>query len=115
MSVLERVREFGTLLAIGTGRGQVALMVVLEALWLGVLGGLAGDAVALLLVVAINAAGIEMPPPPGAAAGIPLQLAVRPSDFAGVVGLMVVVLAVAAVVPALRTVRLRIADALGHV
>jgi len=38
MSVMERVREFGTLLAIGTGRGQVALMVVLEALWLGVVG-----------------------------------------------------------------------------
>jgi len=44
MSVMERVREFGTLLAIGTGRGQVALMVVLEALWLGVVGALVGDA-----------------------------------------------------------------------
>ena len=115
MSVMERVREFGTLLAIGTGRGQVALMVVLEALWLGVVGALAGDAVAAVLVAAINAAGIEMPPPPGAAAGFPLQLAVRPGDFVAAVGLMVVVLAVASVLPALRTVRLRIVDALGHV
>jgi ABC-type lipoprotein release transport system permease subunit len=32
-----------------------------------------------------------------------------------VVGLMVLVLAVAAVFPAVRTVRLRIVDALGHV
>jgi putative ABC transport system permease protein len=115
MSVMERVREFGTLLAIGTGRGQVALMVVLEALWLGVVGAVAGDAVAAGLVVAINAAGIDMPPPPGAAAGFPLQLAVHPTDFVAVVGLMVVVLAVAAVFPAMRTIRLRIVDALGHV
>jgi putative ABC transport system permease protein len=115
MSVMERVREFGTLLAIGTGRGQVALMVVLEALWLGVAGALAGNAAAAALVAAINAADIEMPPPPGAAAGFPLRLLVRPSDFAGAVALMVVVLAVAAVVPAVRTVRLRIVEALGHV
>jgi putative ABC transport system permease protein len=115
MSVLERVREFGTLLAIGTSRGQVAAMVVLEALWLGVMGALVGDGVAALLVTAINAAGIEMPPPPGAAAGFPLQLAVHPLDFVAVVGLMVVVLAVAAIFPAVKTVRLRIVDALGHV
>lgn len=115
MSVMERVREFGTLLAIGTARGQVALMVVLEALWLGVAGALAGDAVAAVLVAVINAVGIEMPPPPGAAAGFPLQLAVRPGDFVAAVGLMVLVLAVASVLPALRTFRLRIVDALGHV
>jgi putative ABC transport system permease protein len=115
MSVMERVREFGTLLAIGTARGQVALMVVLEALWLGVFGALAGDVLAAVLVLAINAAGFEMPPPPGAAAGFPLQLAVHPGDFVAVIGLMVVVLAVAAVFPAVRTVRLRIVDALGHV
>jgi putative ABC transport system permease protein len=115
MSVMERVREFGTLMAIGTGRGQVALMVVLEALWLGVTGALVGDALAAAAVVAINSAGIEMPPPPGAAAGFPLQLAVRPGDFVAVVVLMMLVLAVAAVFPALRTVRLRIVDALGHV
>jgi putative ABC transport system permease protein len=115
MSVLERVREFGTLLAIGTARGQVALMVVLEALWLGVVGALAGDGLAAVLVMAVNAAGIELHPPPGAAAGFPLQLAVRPGDFVAVVALMVLVLAVAAIFPALRTVRLRIVDALGHV
>lgn len=115
MSVMERVREFGTLLAIGTGRGQVASMVVLEALWLGVAGALLGDVLAAALVAAINAAGIEMPPPPGAAAGFPLQLVVRPGDFVAVVGLMVLVLTVAAIFPAMRTVRLRIVDALGHV
>src|SRR5262245_30477034 len=48
MSVMERVREFGTLRAIGTGRGQVALMVLLEALWLGLVGALVGDAAAAL-------------------------------------------------------------------
>src|SRR4029077_11265290 len=42
MSVLERTRELGTLRAIGTGRGQVAIIVLCEALWLALLGGVAG-------------------------------------------------------------------------
>jgi putative ABC transport system permease protein len=115
MSVLERVREFGTLRAIGTGRGQIALMVVLEALWLAVGGALAGNVAAAGLVAAINRAGIDMPPPPGAADGFPLQLAVRPGDYAAVVGVMIVVLSLASIYPAVRTVRLRIVEALGHV
>jgi putative ABC transport system permease protein len=115
MSVMERVREFGTLLAIGTSRTQVAAIVVLEALWLGFLGALAGDLLAWALVLAINAADIRMPPPPGAVAGIELRLVPHAWDFAAVVGLMLVVLAVAAAFPVVRSVRLRIVDALGHV
>src|SRR6185503_9512595 len=34
MAVLERTRELGTLRAIGTGRAQVAVIVLCEALWL---------------------------------------------------------------------------------
>ena len=43
MAVLERTRELGTLRAIGTGRAQVAVIVVAEALWLALLGGLIGS------------------------------------------------------------------------
>ncbi len=115
MSILERVREIGTLLAIGTSRAQVATIVILEALWLGLLGALAGDVVSWVLIHAINAAKIEMPPPPGAVSGIGLELAVVPEAFVGVVGLMLVVLALAAIVPTVKAVRLKIVDALGHV
>jgi len=115
MSVMERIREIGTLLALGTSRGQVAAIVLLEALWLGLLGGIAGDILGLAAIAAINAANIKMPPPPGAVSGIDLKLAIVPEAIAGVIVLMLVIMALAAVFPTLRAVRLRIVDALGHV
>jgi putative ABC transport system permease protein len=115
MSVMERVREMGTLLAIGSSRAQVAAIVLLEALWLGLLGAVAGDLLGIILVAAINALGIQMPPPPGATGGIELRLATAPGDFAATVGLMLVILGIAAAVPVGISVRLRIADALRHV
>ena len=115
MSVMERVREIGTLLAIGTSRAQVAAIILLEALWLGVLGALVGDLLGIALVVGINALGIQMPPPPGATGGIELRLATQPGDFAAGVALMLAILGIAAAVPMSISVRLRIADALRHV
>lgn len=115
MSILERVREIGTLLAIGTSRAQVATMIVAEALWIGLIGALAGDVAAFLLIRGLNAAKIQMPPPPGAVSGITLELLVVPEAFAGAVALMLVVLAVASIAPTAKALRLRIVEALGSV
>ena len=115
MSIMERVREIGTLLAIGTSRAQVAAIVLFEALWLGLLGALAGDLLGIALIAGINGIGIQMPPPPGATGGIDLRLATAPGDFAVTVLLMLAILGVAAAVPVAISVRLRIADALRHV
>jgi putative ABC transport system permease protein len=115
MSVLERVREFGTLLAIGTSRAQLAGLLVLEAVWMALFGGIAGGALGGILVGIINAIEIEMPPPPAAVDPIKLALAVVPSDFALAMAFMVVVLTVSAIPPILRIFRLQIVDALGHV
>jgi putative ABC transport system permease protein len=63
MSVFERVREIGTLLAVGVKRLQVLQLFVLEAAMLGVLGGLAGAALGQTALGLISAIGIplEMP------------------------------------------------------
>ena len=115
MSVMERVREIGTLLAIGTSRAQVAAIVMLEALWLGLLGSVGGDLLGIALAAGINTLGIQMPPPPGATGSIELHLAMAPGDFVATVVLMLVILGIAAAVPVGISVRLRIADALRHV
>ena len=115
MSVMERVREIGTLLALGTSRRQVGLLILMEAQWLGLIGALLGGLVGLAISRAIDAAGVEMPPPPGAVDPIPLHLALTPGDLGSTVILMILVLSVAAVVPLARALRLRIVDALGHV
>lgn len=115
MAVLERVREFGTLLAIGTSRAKLATLLLLEALWLGLLGGLLGSVLGLGLVVLVNGLEIKMPPPPAAVDPMTLALSVVPSDFLWAVAFMVAIVVLAAVPPTLRILRLRIVDALGHV
>jgi putative ABC transport system permease protein len=114
MAVMERVREFGTLRALGTSNGQVAGLVALEALWLGLIGGLIGDLLGAGLILALNGLDISMPPPPGAVDPIGLQVLFVPEAFLGTILLMLVVLTLAAVGPMLRVSRLRIVEALMH-
>ncbi len=115
MAVTERTRELGALLAIGTSARQVVVMIVLEAAWLGLAGGLLGSGLGQLASVALQTLAIELPPPPGAAE--PVALGVEPSflDPLGITAAMILFLVVASVVPAIRITRLRIAEARVHV
>lgn len=115
MSVLERVREFGTLLAIGTTRAQLAGLLVWEVMWLGLLGTTAGGILGFGLAAIINASKIKMPPPPAAVDPIDLALSVAPSDLVWAFTFMLLILLLAAVPPILRLFRLKIVEALGHV
>lgn len=115
MTVMERVREIGALRAIGTSGGQIVRMIVYEAAWLGLLGGAAGCVLGSGAVAIIHALRIELPPPPGAVDPMALRLQILPWDFAWVTAAMALVLSAAAVVPAARALRLRIAEALAHV
>lgn len=115
MTVMERVREIGTLRAIGTAPGQIAAMVLWEALWLGVIGALVGDALGAAAIAGINGLHLKMPPPPGAIDPIDLQLAFVPEAFGAIVAVMAVVLLIAALAPVARATRISVVEALRHV
>ena len=115
MAVFERVREIGTLMALGTRRRQVLGIFVLEGMVIGVLGGGLGLALSWGLIELINGAGITMPPPPSFSRGIPLLVKLVPELFAAVFALVVGLQTLSAVLPALRGARMTIVDALGHV
>jgi putative ABC transport system permease protein len=115
MTVMERVREIGTLRALGTGRLRIMGMFIAEGLALGVVGGALGLTLAAVLATALSNAGIMMPPPPTFTTGFPLQIDVVGSLYWTVLVVMVATVGVAAVWPAARAARLRITDALGHV
>ena len=114
MTVMERVREIGTLMAVGTTRLRILLMFIVEGLTLGTVGGLLGVGAGYLLAIGLNRARIQMPPPPTFTSGFPLQIAVVPALSAAVMAMMILTLGIAAVLPAARAARLRITDALGH-
>jgi hypothetical protein len=112
MTIVERTREIGTLMAMGTTRLMVLEMFVVEGLALGVVGGAAGVAVGWTLAAVLTRAHIAMPPPPTFTTGFPLVIDVVPVLGAAVFALMVVTLLVASILPAARAARLRITEAL---
>jgi ABC-type antimicrobial peptide transport system permease subunit len=61
MSVLERTREFGVMLAIGTNRFTVMSMIILETSALGLLSCLGGFILSIPLIYWFTNVGITMP------------------------------------------------------
>ena len=115
MSVFERTREIGTLLAIGMERRQVRNLFLAEGLLMGLGGSIAGAVGSLLIRAAINAGRITLPPPPGATNGGVLHVELIPVAFLVGFVLMTVTLLAASWWPARRAARLDPVEALTHV
>ena len=113
MSVLERVREIGTMLAVGTRRGQVVSLFLLEGAVLGLVGGLLGALVGWAVTVWLGHRGIVLPAP-GASADSIIRPSVSFLYLVRSVGLATVGAALAALWPAYRAARLRPVEALAH-
>ena len=60
MSVMERVREFGVLMAIGMKRKKVFSMIILETIMLSFIGGIIGIILASITVAYFGYAGINL-------------------------------------------------------
>ena len=60
MSVYERIREFGVLMAVGMGSRALFTMVVAEAFILGFLGTLCGLAASLAVMLPLSSSGLDL-------------------------------------------------------
>ncbi len=60
MSMLERIREFGVMMALGCGKARLAGIVVTESLLLGIIGIVIGTSIGLLLVACFHHIGIDL-------------------------------------------------------
>ncbi len=60
MSVMERVREFGVLMAVGMKRSRVFIMIILETISLSFLGGIIGISMGLILIEYFKHVGINL-------------------------------------------------------
>lgn len=115
MAMMERTREIGTMLAMGTPRLWVIALLMLEATLLGAMGAIAGVVTGNLLGVILNVSGLHLPPPPGFTSAIAFKVLHVPSLMIGSSLLVIFSLALASILPAVRASRLHIAEALAHV
>ncbi len=115
MAMFERTREIGTMLAMGTPRRWIVALFMVEATLTGILGALVGVAGGNLLGMALNASGLHLPPPPGTSFDMLFRVLHVPSLMVGSSLMVIVSLALASIVPAVRASRLQIAEALAHV
>jgi ABC-type lipoprotein release transport system permease subunit len=122
MATFERTREFGMLLALGTGPRHLVRLIVVESVVLGVLGALAGSALALTLVALTHERGIDYAALTGGGpsaisfAGMRWSLRLYPTleavDIVRTVSAVILTSIVASLWPAARAARLQPANAL---
>jgi putative ABC transport system permease protein len=113
MAVYERIREIGTIAAIGTLPGRILAMFVLEGFSLGVFGSLIGAlcGVSVVYILSISKITFNF----GRQTGLALSPTVSPTDI-GVISLIVILVSVlASLQPAYKASRMEPIDALRHV
>jgi putative ABC transport system permease protein len=113
MSVLERIREIGTMLAVGMRRRNIAQLFLLEGVVLGAVGGVLGVGLGLVLVWWMSTAGIELPAP-GARVASVIHPSVEARFVLRVLASAVLGSALASIIPARRAAALRPVEALAH-
>ena len=115
MAVMERTTEIGTVRALGNTRNEIVGLFLIEATYLGIIGGVLGVFFGILTAKGITSAGFMMPAPPGTTRGFPIQVGVfyplLLESF--VLGLSASI--ISSIYPALKAARIKIIDALRFV
>ncbi len=113
MSLYDRIREIGSMRAIGMTSSQTTRMIGAEGLAIGLAGCLLGVLLALAVAFAVNAAGgIPLPPPPGNTRAYRGMILLELSDTALYAGLLLLVSIGSSLVPARKAARISISDTL---
>ena len=117
MALLERMREYGTMMAMGNNRSIIFKMILMESFFLGVIGSAMGICLGYLLTQIVSHAGIPMPPPPLVADNvdwIKITLLPTPRLLAESFSLTFLATLISALFPAYRASHTQIIHALGY-
>ncbi|MCK4932185.1 MAG: ABC transporter permease [Candidatus Aminicenantes bacterium] len=113
MAVFERIREIGTISAIGTKPKKILSLFLIEGFSLGVFGAAIGNILALGIVFLINLVKITFNF--GRQSGLVLSPSLSAGDILWISAIVILVSVVAAFQPAFKASRMEPVDALRHV
>lgn len=113
MAVYERVREIGTIAAIGTLPGKILSLFIVEGFSLGLLGVVAGNILAFIIITILNFSKITFSF--GRQTGLLLTARVAPMDVLVVSLIVILISVIASLQPALKASRMEPIRALRHV
>jgi putative ABC transport system permease protein len=114
MSFFERMREIGTIRAIGTKRREVFRMFLSEGTLLGIIGGMTGVGLGCLLGWLVNSAGLTWMPP-SSSAEVPLQIRILGENMIAPFLVAIFSTLISTLFPALKAARSNIVKALRYV
>ena len=115
MAMFERIREIGTMLAMGTPRSWITGLFVMEGLLTGALGAVLGIAFGAIAAALFNSADLKLPPPPTSNQPLLFHVLQVPALTLGASLLVIATLAIASITPAMRASKLRIVESLAHI
>lgn len=113
MAVYERIKEIGTIAAIGTTPGKILSLFVVEGFLLGILGTLIGVVVSLGAISIMNVARLSFDF--GRQQGLLLAPTISPGDVVTVVVIVVAISVLGSLQPAYKAAKMDPIDALRHV
>lgn len=113
MAVFERVREIGTMAAIGTLPGRILALFLIEGFCMGVLGAASGSILGSILIWILNVSRVTFDF--GQQKGLVLAAAIRPEDLLVISVTVILVSVAASLQPAWKASRMEPIQALRHV
>jgi putative ABC transport system permease protein len=113
MAVYERIREIGTIAAIGTPPERILSMFVIEGFCLGIFGTVIGNILGAAIIYIINASQITFDF--AMHQGLILSAHIRPVDIISISVIVIIVSVIASLQPAFKASRMEPITALRHV
>jgi len=113
MAVYERIREIGTIAAIGTLPGKIVAMFLIEGFFLGFFGAVVGDILGVAVIWVLNVAKLTFSF--GRQKGLLLSPSINLQDILVISIIVITISVIASLQPAYKASRMNPIDALRHV